>query len=82
MTPSDYNPNRRTALCFIPLAVGPYFVFLIYLGTWIYWAATGDATSLLPYLVCSAGSCIVAAIYGKALEGRRLIAVELDEISR
>jgi hypothetical protein len=75
----DYNPERRTAFCLWPLALGPYIMFLIYLGTWIYWACTGDAMTLFPYLAYTACSAIVAAIYGKATEGRRLIVFELPE---
>jgi hypothetical protein len=78
-TSSDYNPERRTAFCFLPLAVGPYVVFLVYLGTWIYWLFTGDATTLLPYLACTAASCVVAAAYGKLTESRRLIIIELPD---
>ena len=76
-TTSDYNPERRTAFCLLPLAIGPYVVFLVYLGTWIYWACTGDAMTLAPYLACTAASCAVAASYGKLTESRRLIILEL-----
>ncbi len=78
-TSPDYNPERRTAFCFLPLAVGPYVVFLVYLGTWIYWVLTGDAKTLVPYLACTGISCVVAAVYGKLTESRRLIVIELPD---
>ncbi len=78
-TSPDYNPERRTAFCLWPLAIGPYIFFMIYLGTWLYWAFTGDATTLLPYLAFSAGSCLIAAIFGKLTETRRLIVFDLPD---
>ena len=79
-TSSDDNPERRTAVCLWPLALGPYIVLLIYLGTWIYWTVTGDPFTLLPYLACTVASCILAAIYGKAVEWRRLIPEPLIDL--
>jgi len=78
-TPPDYNPERRTAFCLFPLAIGPYVVFLIYLGTWICWLFLGGAATLLPYLACTAVSCFLAAVYGKLTEPRRLVVVDLPD---
>lgn len=78
VTSSDHNPDRRTAVCVWPLALGPYCVAVIYLVIWIYFAVTGDPFSLLPYLACTVGSCIVCAIYGKAIEWRRVIVLDLE----
>lgn len=77
---SDDNPDRRTAICLWPLALGPYCVLLIYLVFWICFAFAGDPFSLLPYLACVVASCIVAAIYGKAIERRRVIVIDLASL--
>lgn len=68
-----FNPDRRTAWCVWPLALGPYIIFLIYVGVWLYWAITGDPLTLLPYLGCSFASCVVAAIYAKTTEWVRVV---------
>lgn len=69
----SFNPDRRTAFCLWPLAVGPYIICLIYVGAWLYWAFTGDPVTLLPYLACTAISCAIAAAYGKATERLRVL---------
>ena len=79
VTSSDDNPDRRTAVCFWPLALGPYCVVVIYVVFWILWTVTGDPFSVLPYLACTVGSCILAAIYGKAVESRRVIVFDLED---
>jgi hypothetical protein len=75
----DYNPERRTVFCVLPLALGPHIVFLAYLATWLWWAVSGDALTLLPYVACAAGSCLVAVVYGKFTESRRLIIIDLPD---
>lgn len=74
---SEDNPDRRTAFCLWPLALGPYFIVIIYIVFWICFAVSGDPFSLLPYLGLVVVSAVAAAIYGKAIEERRVIVIDL-----
>jgi hypothetical protein len=72
-----YNPSRRTAVFFWPLALGPYCLLALLVPYWLY-TRVGHAgflwRGLLPRLILySMVSCVAATIYGAVTQDHRLI---------